>query len=51
MIDLWLACRRAGSGWGGTPLPMNGSPGRQPAALMDAFRILDDLASKDEGDG
>jgi hypothetical protein len=40
VVDLWLLCRRH-AGIGGAPLPCPGSVGEQPAALMDAFRLLD----------
>jgi hypothetical protein len=48
VIDLWIMTRRYASPFGGQPLPCPGSPGEQPAALMDAFAILDaEIARKD----
>ena len=50
MIDLYFLCRRYASPLiGSTPLPCPGSPGEQPAALMDAFMVLD-LMDKREGE-
>lgn len=43
MVDLWLRCRAAGATMlgGVAVLPGSGGMGDQPAALMDAFDILD----------
>lgn len=46
VVDLWLACRRAGA-MKATALPCIGGVGDQPAALMDAFAFLDDMIGKD----
>lgn len=34
-------CRARAGPMGGAPLPLAGGPGDQPAALMDAFALLD----------
>jgi hypothetical protein len=39
-VDLFLRCKRA-AGMMATPLPAPGSVGEQPAALMDAFDLLE----------
>jgi hypothetical protein len=41
--DLWFHCRRFASPLMPQVLPCPGSPGEQPAALMDAFAIIDSL--------
>ena len=41
VVDLWLTCRQFRSPFGGQVLPCRGSPGEQPAALLDAFAIMD----------
>lgn len=46
-VDLWLRCRARGGGGmgGGVPaLPGPGGVSEQPAALMDAFDMLDQMA-------
>ena len=43
IVDLWFCCRRVG-GVDGKALPASGGVGDQPAALMDAFMMLDDFA-------
>lgn len=37
-------CRRYAGPLTGTPLPSGGSPGEQPAALMDMFAMLDSIS-------
>ena len=41
VVDLYFVTRRFASPLGGQPLPCPGSPGEQPAALLDAFADLD----------
>lgn len=42
VVDLWFACRRHMGMMGSfTALPSAGGVGDQPAALMDAFMLLD----------
>ena len=48
VVDLWFMCRRYASPIVGQALPCPGSPGEQPAALMDAFLILDGLEKPSE---
>lgn len=48
VVDLYFVTRRYSSPMGGRPLPCPGAPGEQPAALMDAFAILD-MAEKPDG--
>lgn len=43
MIDLYFTARRFAAPMGTAPLPCPGSPGEQPAALLDAFAIIDGL--------
>ncbi|MCZ4340574.1 hypothetical protein O4H52_03075 [Sphingomonadaceae bacterium G21617-S1] len=45
MVDLWLLCRAHATLYGGCPLPTAGGPGEQPAALLDAFALLDGIAT------
>lgn len=47
-VDLWLDCRRMSGPYGARMLPCAGGYGDQPAALMDAFRLFDMLASRKE---
>ena len=48
-MDLWFACRRHMGMFGSfTALPCAGGVGEQPAALMDAFALLDAAAAKKE---
>jgi hypothetical protein len=47
VIDLYFLTRRY-AGMMGIPLPCPGSPSEQPAALLDAFAIIDRL-EKDDG--
>lgn len=52
VLDLWEACRVPGP-MGGT-LRMNpcaGGVGDQPAALMDVFRMVDDLVAARQAKG
>uniref|UniRef100_UPI0035CA4965 hypothetical protein n=1 Tax=uncultured Sphingomonas sp. TaxID=158754 RepID=UPI0035CA4965 len=51
MVDLWFLCRRYMSPMSGPILPCPGAPGEQPAALMDAFAILDAAAAKETDNG
>ncbi len=50
VVDLWLDCKRLSGasifGRGAAPLPCPGSVGEQPAALMDAFALLDSWTEK-----
>lgn len=41
VVDLFFLTRQYTSPMGGRVLPCPGSPGEQPAALMDAFAILE----------
>ena len=41
VVDLWFTCRRFASPYTPQILPCPGSAGEQPAALLDAFAILD----------
>ncbi|MEA3390022.1 MAG: hypothetical protein U9R64_12230 [Pseudomonadota bacterium] len=46
-VDLWARCRAKGGGLlGGVPptMPCAGGYGEQPAALMDAFDMLEEMA-------
>ncbi len=43
MIDLWQLCRVNAGPFGGRVLPCAGGPGEQPAALLDAFAMLDGM--------
>jgi len=48
-VDLWLRCRSRGTGplGGGAPvLPSAGGLVDQPAALMDAFDMLEQMVSE-----
>ncbi|USI71615.1 hypothetical protein [Sphingomonas morindae] len=44
-------CRRYAGPLTGTPLPTTGAPGDQPAALMDAFAMLDRIVAEEKPDG
>ena len=47
MLDLWAACRAPGGM--GAPLRLNpcaGGVGDQPAGLMEAFAMIDDIVAK-----
>lgn len=49
VVDLWLRCRPlAGKLGGPSPLPCSGGVGDQPAALMDAFDMLDALLAAEQ---
>jgi hypothetical protein len=50
VVDLWLMCRRYAGPLTGTPLPTGGAPGEQPAALMDAFAMLDLIDDRKPGE-
>lgn len=52
-VDLWLRCRaRGGALGGGTPImPGPGGYGQQPAALMDAFDLLEMMVSEKDDAG
>jgi hypothetical protein len=41
VVDLYFTCRRFMSPVTGQVLPCPGSPGEQPAALLDAFLVID----------
>ncbi|HEV7658833.1 MAG TPA: hypothetical protein VGO55_03205 [Allosphingosinicella sp.] len=48
MVDLWFTCRRNMGMMGSfTALPCSGGVGEQPAALMDAFALLDSNIDKE----
>jgi len=47
VLDLFYAVRRFSSPLGGRPLPCPGSPAEQPAALLDAFAILELMEKPD----
>lgn len=50
VVDLWLRCRRNMGMLGSfTALPCPGGIGDQPAALMDAFALLDRAVAQPEG--
>ena len=49
MLDLYFLCRRYASPMGGAVLPCPGSPGEQPAALMDAFALIDSMEPATDG--
>lgn len=48
-VRLWLMCRKWGSGGigGAAVLPGGGGLGDQPAALIDAFALLDRMLEND----
>jgi hypothetical protein len=46
-VDLWFTTRRFSSPMMGQPLPCPGSPAEQPAALLDAFLVLERLEKSD----
>ena len=48
MVDLYFVSRRFASPMGGRVLPCPGSPGEQPAALLDAFLILEATEKSDD---
>ncbi|WP_158000011.1 hypothetical protein [Sphingomonas elodea] len=48
MVDLYFQCRRFASPLTGRALPCPGSVGEQPAALMDAFQILESMEEKQQ---
>lgn len=51
VVDLWLACRRNMGMMGSfTALPCAGGVGDQPAALMDAFGMLDAASNSKEAE-
>jgi hypothetical protein len=47
VLDLWAACRSPGA-MGGTLRhnPCSGGVGDQPAGLMEAFAMIDDIVAK-----
>lgn len=48
VLNLWLTCRRGGGMMGTfTALPCAGGVGDQPAALIEAFAILEKAAKED----
>jgi hypothetical protein len=48
VVDLWFTCRRNMGMMGSfTALPCSGGVGEQPAALMDAFALLDSNIDKE----
>jgi len=47
VVDLWFVARRFASPLSGRALPCPGSAGEQPAALMDAFALLDSAEKPD----
>jgi hypothetical protein len=47
VVDLWFLAKRFVGPMTGQVLPCPGSPGEQPAALMDAFAVLDGLDVKE----
>lgn len=47
VVDLWIVARRHASPLGGRVLPCPGSPAEQPAALLDAFVLLDGMDMPD----
>jgi hypothetical protein len=49
VVDLWLAARSHAGSMGGRALPCSGAIGDQPAALMDAFALLEMWANEKEG--
>lgn len=48
VVDLYFVSRRYASPIGGRVLPCPGSPGEQPAALLDAFLILEATEKSDD---
>jgi len=48
VVDLYFQCRRFVSPLTGRVLPCSGSVGDQPAALMDAFLILEGMDAKQQ---
>ncbi|WP_162527161.1 hypothetical protein [Sphingomonas solaris] len=48
VVDLWFATRAHGGQMGGRILPCAGAIADQPAALMDAFMLLDSFAREEE---
>lgn len=49
VVDLWFQTLRFASPFGGRPMPCPGAPGEQPAALMDAFTIMDAMDREKDG--
>jgi hypothetical protein len=49
VVDLWLLTRRYRGPFGGRIMPCVGGPADQPAALIDAFDMLDGYADGDKG--
>ena len=43
VVDLYFLAARFASPLGGRILPCPGSPAEQPAALLDAFAVLDEV--------
>ena len=54
LVRLWLRCRRYGGGGGLVPsvtlFPAGGAMGDQPAAMLDAFDILERIARERNGE-
>jgi hypothetical protein len=51
VVDLYFTAKRYASPLTGQVLPCPGSPGEQPAALMDAFVLLDTPEKSDAEPG
>lgn len=51
VVDLWMRCRAAGNAMiGGAVLPGAGGMTDQPAALIDAFDMLDAAMKQEQAD-